>query len=238
MTPTFGRPSFPSAVPLDLPVGDRASARLRVLLGQPVKLGGASFGVVRIALGADMLIDAFCEGNSATAEDKDDTPTGTGGAVDHLIAQVGRWKVSPYMQSYRAARFVYYHISFFSGSLANAPSCIGGRGGGAGFWFRNTPGGWVAKRETRFALQENILPWHPRGVPSITPSNAGVGDDNEASPGSMVRETPNKKPVSHTHTHTLLFLGRGCNVPYKFIHSCTQCFCLLCFGAADARTGI
>ncbi|CAM9905957.1 unnamed protein product [Pylaiella littoralis] len=55
-------------LPQDLAVGDRASARLRVLFGQPVKLGGASFGVIRIALGADMLIDTFCRGNPPVAE--------------------------------------------------------------------------------------------------------------------------------------------------------------------------
>lgn len=94
VTPIFGLLSYsishPFPASLDLPVGDRASARLRVLLGQPVKLGGASFGVVRFALGADMLIDAFCKGNPPTAEDKDNTLPDTGAAVDRLIAQVDR----------------------------------------------------------------------------------------------------------------------------------------------------
>lgn len=79
----------PRAVRADLDVADRASARLRVLFGQPVKLGGASFGVVRIALGADMLIDTFCTGNppTATASGDDDAVRHNGG-IDRLLAQV------------------------------------------------------------------------------------------------------------------------------------------------------
>ena len=75
-------------------VGDRASARLRVLFGQPVKLGGASFGVVRIALGADMLIDTFCSGDLPSAAagsgngNSDDVVVGQDGGIDRLLAQV------------------------------------------------------------------------------------------------------------------------------------------------------
>lgn len=79
---TFSRVIF-----VDLPVGDRASARLRVLLGQPVKLGGASFGVIRIALGADMLIDAMCRGSPPLAEEHV-TAMGENGGVTRLLAQV------------------------------------------------------------------------------------------------------------------------------------------------------
>lgn len=66
---------------------DRASARLRVLFGQPVKLGGASFGVIRIALGADMLIDAFCSGNAPLAEENV-AAMGANGGEARLLAQV------------------------------------------------------------------------------------------------------------------------------------------------------
>lgn len=68
-------------------MGDRASARFRVLFGQPVKLGGASFGVIRIALGADMLIDAFCRGNPPLAVEHVAT-VGENGGVARLLAQV------------------------------------------------------------------------------------------------------------------------------------------------------
>lgn len=88
---TLGRFSAPQHLTpyhfVDLPVGDRASARFRVLFGQPVKLGGASFGVIRIALGADMLIDAFCRGNPPLAEETV-AAMGTNGSVARLLAQV------------------------------------------------------------------------------------------------------------------------------------------------------
>lgn len=71
---------------VDLAVGDRSSARFRVLFGQPVKLGGASFGVVRIALGADMLVDSFCSGNPPTAGEA--SATAENSAMDRLLAQV------------------------------------------------------------------------------------------------------------------------------------------------------
>lgn len=68
-------------------MGDRAAARLRVLFGQPVKLGGASFGVIRIALGADMLMDAFCRGDPPLSEEN--VPAaGEGGGVARLLTQV------------------------------------------------------------------------------------------------------------------------------------------------------
>lgn len=69
-------------------MADRASARLRVLFGQAVKLGGASFGVVRTALGADMLIDAFCRGNPPLA-DENAGAMGQNEGLAHLLAQVG-----------------------------------------------------------------------------------------------------------------------------------------------------
>lgn len=56
-----------------------------MLFGQPVKLGGASFGVVRIALGADMLIDTFCSGNPPTAA----AGSGSGNGVNVIIGQSG-----------------------------------------------------------------------------------------------------------------------------------------------------
>lgn len=65
-----------------------------MLFGQPVKLGGASFGVVRIALGADMLIDTFCGGNPPTASagsggcNGDDAVIEQNGGIDRLLAQV------------------------------------------------------------------------------------------------------------------------------------------------------
>lgn len=68
-------------------MGDRASARFRVLFGQPVKLGGASFGVIRVALGADMLIDAFCRGNPPLAVEHV-ANVGENGGVARLLAQV------------------------------------------------------------------------------------------------------------------------------------------------------
>lgn len=68
-------------------MADRASARLRVLFGQAVKLGGASFGVVRTALGADMLIDAFCHGNPPLAN-KNVAAMGQNEGLAHLLAQV------------------------------------------------------------------------------------------------------------------------------------------------------
>lgn len=68
-------------------MGDCAAARFRVLVGQPVKLGGASFGVIRIALGADMLIDAFCRGNPPLAVEHVAT-VGENGGVARLLAQV------------------------------------------------------------------------------------------------------------------------------------------------------
>lgn len=68
-------------------MGDRASARFRVLFGQPVKLGGASFGAIRIALGANMLIDAFCRGNPPIAVDHVAT-VGENVGVARLLAQV------------------------------------------------------------------------------------------------------------------------------------------------------
>ncbi|CAM9182126.1 unnamed protein product, partial [Scytosiphon promiscuus] len=84
-------------LPQDLDVGDRASARLRVLLGQPVKLGGASFGVIRMALGADMLIDAFCPHSRApnreqgrpflAAAEHAVSAEGENGGVARLLAQ-------------------------------------------------------------------------------------------------------------------------------------------------------
>ncbi|CAB1099869.1 unnamed protein product [Ectocarpus sp. CCAP 1310/34] len=73
-------------LPQDLAMGDRAAAHLRVLFGQPVKLGGASFGVIRIALGADMLMDAFCRGDPPLSEEN--VPAaGEGGGVARLLTQ-------------------------------------------------------------------------------------------------------------------------------------------------------
>ncbi|CAM9304223.1 unnamed protein product, partial [Hapterophycus canaliculatus] len=84
-------------LPPDLAVGDRAAARLCALLGQPVKLGGASFGVIRMALGADMLIDAFCPDSCApnrgqgfpsnAAEEHAVSAEGENGGVVRLLAQ-------------------------------------------------------------------------------------------------------------------------------------------------------
>ncbi|CAM9784331.1 unnamed protein product [Ectocarpus sp. 4 AP-2014] len=73
-------------LPQDLAMGDRAAARLRVLFGQPVKLGGASFGVIRIALGADMLMDAFCRGDPPLSE-ANVPAAGEGGGVARLLTQ-------------------------------------------------------------------------------------------------------------------------------------------------------
>lgn len=87
--------STPCACPpifLELAAEERASACLRVLFGQAVKLGGASFGVVRIALGADMIIDAFFSGNPSTTQEKED-PVAEKGAIERLIAQV---KIKPF----------------------------------------------------------------------------------------------------------------------------------------------
>lgn len=57
------------------------------MFGQPVKLGGASFGVVRIALGADMLIDAFC-GSPSTVGKQNEGMIVDNGGIDRLLAQV------------------------------------------------------------------------------------------------------------------------------------------------------
>lgn len=65
---------------------ERTLARHRVLFGQPVKLGGASYGVIRIALGADMLIDAFCGGSPPKAREMD--AAAESGALACLLAQV------------------------------------------------------------------------------------------------------------------------------------------------------
>lgn len=61
-------------------------ARYRVLFGQPVKLGGASYGIIRIALGADMLIETFCRGSPPKAREMDATEESS--ALSRLLAQV------------------------------------------------------------------------------------------------------------------------------------------------------
>lgn len=99
---------------LDLPVGDRASARLRVLLGQAVKLGGASFGVIRIALGADMLIDALCHGSPPLAEEHV-TAMGENGGVSRLLAQVN--------QAYRYCLGICPVVVFYYSATALVPQC-------------------------------------------------------------------------------------------------------------------
>lgn len=66
----------------DLDEVDHASGRLRVLFGQPVKLGGATFAVIRTALGADMLVDGLCRENSFI-----DSGEGDDDALDHFLAQ-------------------------------------------------------------------------------------------------------------------------------------------------------
>lgn len=48
-----------SRLPADTPPEDREAAAFKCLIGQPVKLGGAPFGVVRIALGAQMVVNWF-----------------------------------------------------------------------------------------------------------------------------------------------------------------------------------
>lgn len=87
--PVPSHPPHPPPSFLDLSMADRASARLRVLFGQAVKLGGASFGVVRTALGADMLIDAFCRGNPPLADESVAT-VGENEGLARLLAQVSR----------------------------------------------------------------------------------------------------------------------------------------------------
>ena len=63
----FSSPPRPSSFEHpDVNAADRATARLRILIGQPVKLGRASFGVIRIAFGADMLVDSLCSGSPPT----------------------------------------------------------------------------------------------------------------------------------------------------------------------------
>lgn len=64
----------------------RALGRHRVLLGQPVKLGGASYGIVRIALGADMVIDSLCQGSPPRAGQMDAAAGRS--ALSRLLAQV------------------------------------------------------------------------------------------------------------------------------------------------------
>lgn len=78
-------PSFSRFMPLpdfDFDEVDHASGRLRVLFGQPVKLGGAGFAVIRTALGADMLVDGLCRGNSFIDNGEADDA-----ALDHFLAQ-------------------------------------------------------------------------------------------------------------------------------------------------------
>lgn len=72
-------------LPRDLALEERALARYRVLFGQPVKLGGASYGIIRIALGADMLIETFCRGSPPKAREMDATEESS--ALSRLLAQ-------------------------------------------------------------------------------------------------------------------------------------------------------
>lgn len=72
---------------LDFDEVDHASGRLRVLFGQPVKLGGATFAVIRTALGADMLVDGLCSNRGDSATGFIDNGEEDDAALDHFLAQ-------------------------------------------------------------------------------------------------------------------------------------------------------
>ena len=51
-----------------------------------MKLGGASYGIIRIALGADMVIDSLCQGSPPRAGQMDAAAQRS--ALNRLLAQV------------------------------------------------------------------------------------------------------------------------------------------------------
>ncbi|CAM9123630.1 unnamed protein product [Ascophyllum nodosum] len=107
-----------SLLPKDVNAADRATARLRILIGQPVKLGRASFGVIRIAFGADMLVDSLCSGSPPT--DCNGYEAGENGGPDALSCLLAQDRLAVNKCSLIAHHW--HHIKqAATGTLGTAP---------------------------------------------------------------------------------------------------------------------